>query len=268
MFKAKSLMSFFMLTFVFTLPTYVLVALASKNILFPPEMAFVFISFAALAPIAAALVMRFKESGLAGAKELLARSFDLKRIAEKKWYAPTLLLLPFLFIAALEFLFLLTGQPFPSAQFPITALPMLIPIFFIMALGEEVGWMGYAFGPMEEKKNAFAAALALGAIWALWHLPFYIYMIKDPIFIAAQVLGLVGLRVILVWIFNNAGKSVFAVILFHMVYNVTNSVLPNSLVSAPLGVIVTNGFILAMAVIVVMLWGTETMTVFKGKIGK
>ena len=37
--------------------------------------------------------------------------------------------------------------------------------------------MGYAFEPMRDKWNAFKAALLLGVIWALWHVPLYYFLI-------------------------------------------------------------------------------------------
>ena len=69
--KISSLVAFFVLTYIFTLPTYILVA---RN---PLEKAVAFIPLAALAPIVAALILSFKESGWPGAKSLLGRSFDL-----------------------------------------------------------------------------------------------------------------------------------------------------------------------------------------------
>jgi len=258
----KSFITFFLLTFTITLPAYILCGLASQNIIFPKEMAFSFIPLSAFAPIAAALILTFKKNGWDGAKKLLGRSFDLKRIANKIWYVPTLVLLPFVFILALG-LMVLIGKPIPAAQFPVAALPVLFLVFFILSLGEEVGWMGYVFKQMQDQWNVFKATLVLGLIWALWHIPFYIFMLTNPGFIVAQVLCLLGIRFLLVWIFNNTGKSVFAAILFHTVYNATNGVLPNYTVSPPLGVVITSFFVLITAIIVMILWGPKTMDKFR-----
>jgi len=260
--KGKFPLAFFVLTFIITLPVYMLVYLASQGIIFPSEMAFLFIFIAAPAPIAVALALTFKENGWDGAKKLMGRSFDYKRIAKKIWYVPTLFLLPLVFILALG-LMVLIGKPIPAAQFPVVALPVLVLVFFAMALGEEVGWMGYAFEPMQDQGNSFKATLVLGLIWATWHVPFYIFLITDPVFIVAQVLILLGIRFLLVWVFNNTGKSVFAAILFHAVYNATNGVLPNYQVNTPLGIVITGSFILLTAIIVIILWGPETMARFR-----
>ncbi|MFC2066572.1 CPBP family intramembrane glutamic endopeptidase [Chloroflexota bacterium] len=254
--------AFFVLSFLFALPSYTLVALASNNIVSTPEMAYLFIPLIAPAPIAAALILTSKKNGWDGAKKLLGRAFDLRRIVRKIWYAPTLFLVPFVFFLALG-LMVLIGKPIPAAQFPVVALPVLFIVFFIMALGEEVGWMGYAFEPMQGQGNAFKATLVLGLIWAVWHLPLYIFLIADPVFIVAQVLLLVGLRFLHVWIFNNTGKSVFATILFHAVYNATNGALPNYQVSTPLGIVITCSFVLIAAIVVTILWGPKTLAQFR-----
>jgi hypothetical protein len=62
--------------------------------------------------------------------------------------------------------------------------------------------MGYAYEPMQDKWNAFKAALLLGLILALWHVPFYYFIITDPVMLIAQLLFPFLLRILLVWIFN------------------------------------------------------------------
>ena len=47
----------------------------------------------AFCPMAAALILVYRENQADGVTELLARSFDFKRIRAKRWYAPILLLM-------------------------------------------------------------------------------------------------------------------------------------------------------------------------------
>ena len=253
--KNRSLIIFFLLTFILALPVYILVGLSANNIIFSSEITLAFLPLATLIPISAALILTYRESGWVGAKKLLKRSSDYKRVTKKIWYVPTVFLLPFLLILALGATILL-GQPLVDAPFPAVALPVMFMLFFIMALCEQVGWMGYAFEPMQDKWNAFKAALLLGLIWALWHVPIYIFIITDPLLITAQVISLVAIRFLMVWLFDNTGKSVFVVILFHAVYNTTIGVLPVNLVILSL-------FLLITAIIVIFLWGPETMARFR-----
>jgi membrane protease YdiL (CAAX protease family) len=190
-------------------------------------------------------------------KELLWRAFDYKRIANKRWYVPTLFLAPFLIIVALG-IAIFMGLPLVDALFPLVAAPVMLLLFFGGALGEEVGWMGYAFEPMQDQRSAAKAALLLGLIVTLWHVPLYYFVITDPVVLAAQLLFPLMLRILLVWIFNNTGQSVFATILFHTMNNAAFAVLPvNTIVS-------TLVFAVA-AIIVTLLWGPETMAKFRWK---
>ena len=108
--------------------------------------------------------------------------------------------------------------------------------------------MGYAFDPMQERWGAFKATLILGIIWSIWHVPFFIVMAENAA-AAGLTFCLVGLRFLLVGIYNNTGKSVFAAILLHAMYNVSNSMFPNF--NVPLGVVYTAGLLLVAAVLVV-----------------
>lgn len=217
---------FFILTFMLTLPTYILVGLVSNNVFLEPDRAVFFIFLGALAPIGAALNLTFREDGKVGVKKLLKRSFDLNRITNKKWFIPIILLMPLIFTIAYAIL-VLTGQSIPASQFPLLAAPFIFLLYFIMGLGEEVGWMGYVFDPLQDKLGIFKATMVLGTIWAIWHIPFYIFIVGDLIPCLLLLFCLFGTRIILVWLYNNTNHSVFGAICFHAMYNVSISVSPN-----------------------------------------
>ena len=252
--KNKSLTIFFLLAFIFALPSYIMVALVSNGVLFTPDAVYPFISLVALAPIGAATVLSFKENRWRGVKTLWGRTFDFKRVARKKWFLPTFFLLPLLVFVAYP-INLLLGQPLTEPLYPIAGIPVLFLVFFIGGLGEEVGWMGYAIEPMQSRWTALKAAILLGVIWAVWHIPIYIYLIVNPVEIVAQMVAIIAMRVIIVWLFNNSGKSVFVTIVFHAVYNVTMGAFPVNLVT-------TSFVLLISAVGITYLWGAETLTKF------
>ena len=131
-------------------------------------------------------------------------------------------------------------------------------LFFIFALSEEIGWMGYTFDPMEERWNALVASIILGIIWATWHIPLYILSGQGPVRITVQLISLIGIRALIVWVYNNTGKSVFATILIHAVYNVCTLTIASFYTS--LGHLITSTFIIITAVIIACLWDPETLT--------
>jgi len=220
-----SITSFFVLTIIFTLPAYVLITLTGLNIILSPEMVFALIPLSVIAPICAALVLTYRKDGGIGVKKLLKRSFDYKRVKNKKWYWPTLLLMPLFFSLVLGVSYLFDQELLP-APMPLIAAPIAFILFFFTALTEQVGWMGYAFEPMRNRWGLIKSTLLLGLIWGLWHIPLYIFAFPNPGLMIAQFLGVIALRVLQVWLYSNTGNSVFIVILFHAMYNVCNAVIP------------------------------------------
>jgi membrane protease YdiL (CAAX protease family) len=141
-----------------------------------------------------------------------------------------------------------------SAPIPFIAAPVVLIIFFFSALCEQVGWMGYAFEPMCNRWGIIKSTILLGLIWGLWHLPLYIFSIQELEMIVAQVLAVVALRVLLVWLYSNTGKSLFIVILFHAVYNVCMAVFPVNFVG--------NSIIMSIsAVLILYFWSRNQKAV-------
>jgi membrane protease YdiL (CAAX protease family) len=97
---------------------------------------------------------------------------------------------------------------------------------FILALGEELGWSGYAIDPMQDRWGALPASILLGLVWALWHIVPLVQVHRSPAWIAWWCLGTVAARVLMVWLYNNTGKSVFAMAVFHTTINVTWQLFP------------------------------------------
>lgn len=254
--------TFFALTFLLSVPFYVLNALAYLGVLGEPELGPLYVACFTVTPIASASILTFRRSGARGLKQLLMRTFDFKRISGRRWYAAILLLPPLLFLMSLGVM-VLSAAPLPPALTPLVALPAVLPFFFLLAAGEEVGWMGYAFEPMQARLGALGAALVLGVIWALWHLPFFVFLMPDPVVFGSEVLRLVGARVLTVWIFNNTGKSVFAAISFHAVDNTALVTLPEILALSPRGPAVLCGLFGIAAALVVAMWGPRTLARYR-----
>lgn len=96
---------------------------------------------------------------------------------------------------------------------------MLAPLLIVMVGGgglEELGWRGVAQPEMERRLRRPAAAVLVGLIWSLWHLPLFAlpgvgqYGTNFPVF----AIGLVGGALILAWLYGRT-QSILLCIFFH-----------------------------------------------------
>jgi membrane protease YdiL (CAAX protease family) len=253
---SRSPLKFFILVFSLTIPFWVIGAVTGLQLLPGVPVA----ALAACCPMLAAIILVYRENKTAGVFALLKRSFDLNRIKAKVWYAPILLLMPL--VSGLSYGVLrLTGTPVPAPQ--IAFLPLLILCIgcFILALGEELGWSGYAIDPMQDRWGALRASLVLGSVWAVWHYVALAQADRSVAWIAWWSLYTVTQRVIIVWGYNNTGKSVFAAALFHMMTNVSWQLFPvNGSYFDPR----VTGLILALVVVtIVVVWGQRTLARYR-----
>jgi len=261
--KTKSIIIFFVLTYIISWPFYIVAALAALGIL-PAELEYMWYT-GATAPLIAALILIYKEKKGEGIKNLFRRGFKYK-ISKKVWYIPTLFLLPIIFLIALGLIFFVEGtSPNPALQFWLI-LPMFA-MFFFSALAEELGWRGYAFDPMQDRWKAFGATMILGPIWVIWHLPLFISGIippGTPLGILGLCLALMGIEIFHTWIYVNTDKSIFTVILFHTVYNICTLFLPNFVAES--GPLITGIIILIVAVTVIVIYGPRDFSKLGNKI--
>jgi len=88
---------------------------------------------------------------------------------------------------------------------------------------------------------------------------------RSPAWIAWWCLGTVTARVLMVWLYNNIGKSVFAMAVFHTTINVTWQLFP---IRGSYWDPRVNGVIMAIAaVVVVVVWGPRTLAGQKKRTG-
>jgi membrane protease YdiL (CAAX protease family) len=210
----RSPWAFFLLTFVLAVP-FLVVGAASGAQLMPglPIAGLMFIC-----PGAAAVVLAWRAGGGAGAAALLRRVLDARRIGAL-WYAPILLLKPAIALACYGVL-RLTASAAPAPQIALVPTLALCAVFLVAAIGEELGWTGYATDPLQARWGPLRAGLILGAVWAAFHFIALGQAHRSVGWIAGWALGTVATRVIMVWLFNHTGRSVFAAALFHMTINV------------------------------------------------
>ncbi|MBC7935595.1 MAG: CPBP family intramembrane metalloprotease [Rhizobacter sp.] len=221
----KSPLSFFILVFILSIPFWILGAMAPDTTkLLPVQLPIS--ALMTFCPLIAAAILVYKKQKIQGVKHLLQLSFDFKKIKNKKWYLVILFLMPA--ISLLSFLYMkLSVGILPGPKISTLFVVIFLILYFIGAIGEEIGWSGYVTPLLQNRYGALKASLLLGTIWALWHIIPWSQAHQTTIWIIWQCIGTVFLRVIMVWIFNNTGKSVFAMVCFHTMVNISPYLIPN-----------------------------------------
>ena len=262
-------MTFFVLVFALSAPFWLLGSVSDLQLM--PGLSVSVL--AAFCPMVGALLLVSRESGTTGVRNLLKRSVDFRRIPDKRWYVPILLLMPAVSLVVYG-LMLGLDLPLPVspttaksitqvlADLPIVSALLMFTAFFVLALGEELGWSGYVLDPLQQRWGALRASLILGAVGAGWHLvPLLVIMHRPPVWIAWWCVYAVTFRILVVWLFNNTGGSVFAVALFHATLNLSFMLFP---VNGSLFDIRLAGLFMAgAAAVVIVFWGPKTLARYR-----
>lgn len=155
-----------------------------------------------------------------GIRRLFGRLADLRFLRNgKRWLLPALFLMP-LVLCASWLILVLADAPLPEPDLHWPMVPVFFAVFLLAAAGEEAGWMLYVVDPLQRRWNALTAGLVCGAVWALWHLVPYMRAGHDAGWIVWHSLVTVLLRIAIVWLYNNTGRSVPMAVLLHASANV------------------------------------------------
>jgi uncharacterized protein len=256
-------LKFFLLVFAISIPLWFVDTMIHVK---TPLLGFSIIDIlATFIPLIVANILIYQEEGLSGINSLFKRIFDFGRIKKKSWYFPIIFLPIFLYFI-IYVAILISGLPLAdNLNIPFKSIPFLFFSFFIGAVCEETGYMGYAIEPMQSRFGALYAGILIGIPWAVWHYPSIIQQGHDAVWIAWATLGTIAVRVLIVWIFNNTQKSLFACILFHTMMNLGRPLFPkdethNPLVDYPE---IHYSVIAVVALIVILFWDSKTLTKFR-----
>ena len=254
----KSL-SFFLLVLLLSIPFWILATIAPDfTKIFPIKLPIS--ALGTFCPLIAVVILVHKERKIQGVKELLSLAFDFKKINDKRWYLPVVCLMPA--IAVLAYWYTkLSGVLLPESQTPVLYILAFFVVYFIGAIGEEIGWSGYAIDPLQNRYGALKASIILGIIWAVWHIIPWSQTHQTPVWIVWQSISTIFLRIIMVWLFNNTGKSVFAMVLFHAMINISPYLIPGN--GAHYDPFITCILLAVTVIIVVFLWGSKTLAWYR-----
>jgi uncharacterized protein len=141
------------------------------------------------------------------------------------WYGAALVLVPVITLLTLA-VFSVLGRPLPLGDVAgRLGLGLSWPLF--AALGEELGWRGFALPRLQARYSPLVSGLLVGVLWGFWHLPADYLGFGDQGWLFSLnflLLGpclLTGFSILMTWVYNRTGGSLLAMVLFH--YSITFS---------------------------------------------
>ncbi len=107
---------------------------------------------------------------------------------------------------------------------------LLVGFFFNGAFPEELGWRGFALGPLLNRLGFVKANLLLGSIWSVWHLP--LFFMPEQYHYHLGFVGFwfylahsIGLSMIMSLVFIKTQYSTLSALLMHMLSNLSSNMM-------------------------------------------
>ncbi len=205
-------------------------------------------------PLIAAMILVFQAGGTGGLHSFLKRVVDFGRLAGTNWLWLALGLAPLIYALTAAGLHLAGYPGTPVVHW--AQVPVLAAIMLLLAIGEEAGWTGYLLDPLQLRFGALGASLIIAIPWWLGHIPSIIAIGGTASDIAWWLPGAIAMRVLMTWLYNGAGRSVAAVVLFHTLLNVGRPVAYPTIGTHYDPAYQNTGYVVAvsLAAVVVLFW--------------
>ena len=172
-------------------------------------------------PGLAALILTYCDAGKPAVSQLIKRIGDFQQVRPIWFYLPIILIIPI----GVGLAYVLNHSGFEST--PVLALTVFAGIFWLSAASEELGWAAYSSDRLLEIWGLLPTAFGLGSFWAIWHIIPYLQADRDLGWIFWQCLVTLALRMLMLWFYVSAGRSTFAMIVMHMLINLSVFGLPS-----------------------------------------
>jgi len=220
--------TFFSLTFAVSWALWLpLVVLQDRM---PPGPALLLALLGSLVPSTMAILMVARLYGRAGVLRLLRRLL-MGRVGIG-WYVAILALATLAVCAVWVSTLFGVRAPVVVATIPGVLSLFLFSVFPGSAMGEELGWRGFAVPRLQAGRSALTASLIVGAVWGIFHFP--LFLLGSPVRPFALFLPFAISSVIMsifyTWMYNGTRGSLLIAVLLHATTN-----LPLTVVYAPLG---------------------------------
>lgn len=206
---------FFALVFALSIPFWVLGAISDRELMPGLPLS----SLMVVCPALAALILRWRVFGRRGALAFLTRAVDVRRLRSPVFIALLVLINPGMYVAS-YLIQRAIGVHLPTPDIQLGPTLLLFAIFLIAATAEELGWTGYALDPLQHRWGIVRSGLIIGLVWAVWHLVALGQADRSVEWVIWWTLGTVAARVLMVWLYNQTGRAVFGMSLYHAISNV------------------------------------------------
>lgn len=245
--------SFFGLVLLLSLPFY---AVGVAHMALPFAAALPLSALMAIVPMIGALALIAHNRGALSAGMLFTSAFRFRLIPSLGWAVIATAFMPAAFTLTAGMVWL-SGTALPTLNLlSLSAIISAFALFFVGAVGEELGWQGYAFPALTEHHSALTAALIIGVVWGLWHVIPFALMGRSAGWIIWQSAGMVLMRITIVCLVVNAGRSILIAVLFHMMSNSVWGMFPNF---DPYYDPMVMFAVLGMAVVMILWWNGPTL---------
>ena len=210
--RRRPILAFFVMAYVFAWAMFPLILVSQ-----------LFGLLALFAPAAAAILTSAAVGGHAQVRMLL-RTITAWRV-NLLWYVVALGL-PILLSLALPLIAVLMESATELQLAPVSPLALIV---FILVIGEELGWRGYAQPNLEMRHSAVTAAILVGVLWGFWHLPTFFIpgMPQAGIPLTAFILFTTAFSVLAAWLLRRSKRSVLIAMLFHGSFNTFTFLTPS-----------------------------------------
>lgn len=224
-----------------------------------PQWAIALFLLGGFVPSVIAIVLTRLFEGRDGIRMLLQRALQFN--LGWRWYLAAVLVVV-LGAAGQILINQLLGHSFDFSLY-LSQLPSFIPLIIIGPLSEELGWRGYLSIKLQQRWNALTASIAVGIVWALWHLPLFFMVGTSQHELHIPFLGfMVGtsaISVLMTWVNNNSRNSLWAAIFFHWLYTYTVQVNSTGITwSTAYNWFAMTPYVL-MALAVLIVWGPQRL---------
>ncbi len=175
-------------------------------------------------PTILAFVVTAATSGRAGLRDLLGRIFHWR--FGVRWYLAATVGIAVVALGARYVQAFVTHSPPPPvlqfAHWPDFAMAgIALLVLDPGPIGEDPGWRGFALPRMLDRYSPTKAALLLGVIWTVWHLPAFLFsgMPQSSLPLGWFCLAMVSVTVLMAWVTINTHGAVIPAILMHWAFN-------------------------------------------------